>query len=72
MDKRAVLADWLRKQIVGGELRPHHPVPAAGDLAERFGCPATDAAEVLGELEAQKVLYLVPGAGYHVEGGTKF
>ena len=61
-------ADLLRQQISDGELRPGQPTPSITMLTQEHGIARQTAAKALRVLEAEGLVYLVPGLGYYVTG----
>lgn len=60
------LANLLRQQISDGELRPGEPTPSITTLTQEHGIARQTAAKALRVLEAEGLVYRVPGLGYYV------
>jgi GntR family transcriptional regulator len=62
------LANLLRQQISDGTLRPGQPTPSITTLTQEHGIARQTAAKALRLLEAEGLVYRVPGLGYYVTG----
>jgi DNA-binding GntR family transcriptional regulator len=62
------LANLLREQIANGSLRPGQPTPSITTLTQEHGIARQTAAKALRVLEAEGLVYRVPGLGYYVAG----
>jgi GntR family transcriptional regulator len=64
------LASLLRQQISDGTLRPGQPTPSITTLTQEHGIARQTAAKALRLLEAEGLVYRVPGLGYYVTGSA--
>lgn len=60
------LAAQLREQISSGKLRPGDPTPSITTLTQEHGIARQTAAKALRVLEAEGLVYRVPGLGYYI------
>jgi DNA-binding GntR family transcriptional regulator len=60
------LASQLRQQITDGKLSPGQPTPSITTLTQDHGVARQTAAKALHLLEAEGLVYRVPGLGYYV------
>jgi DNA-binding GntR family transcriptional regulator len=64
------LANLLRQQISDGTLGPGQPTPSITTLTQEHGIARQTAAKALRVLEAEGLVYRVPGLGYYVTSNT--
>ena len=64
------LANLLRQQISDRALRPGQPTPSITTLTQEHGIARQTAAKALRLLEAEGLVYRVPGLGYYVTGAA--
>jgi GntR family transcriptional regulator len=64
------LANLLRQQISDGTLRLGQPTPSITTLTQEHGIARQTAAKALRLLEAEGLVYRVPGLGYYVTGAA--
>lgn len=60
------IADRVRERIQAGELRPGEPVPSITTIVQDEGVARQTAGKALRLLEAEGLVYRVPGLGYYV------
>lgn len=60
------LANLLRQQIADGTLQRGQPTPSITTLTQDHGVARQTAAKALHTLEAEDLVYRVPGLGYYV------
>jgi DNA-binding GntR family transcriptional regulator len=66
--KYICMATALRAQIEDGTLRPGDRAPSIAALAAEHGGARQTVAKALRMLEAEGLIFRVPGLGYHVNG----
>ena len=64
------LANLMRQQISDGTLQPGQPTPSITTLTQEHGIARQTAAKALRLLEAEGLVYRVPGLGYYVTGAA--
>ena len=60
------IADWLRQQIIAGELRPGQVIPSEKDLVDLFGVARTTARRTVALLREEGLVRTVPQRGTYV------
>jgi len=60
------IADWLRQQIIAGDLRPGQVIPSEKDLVDLFGVARTTARRTVALLREEGLVRTVPQRGTYV------
>lgn len=68
--KYVQLADLLRREIEDGALAARQPAPTISWLTQQHGISRDTARHALRVLEAEELVWYVPGHGYYVASRT--
>ena len=60
------IADWLRQQIIAGDLLPGQVIPSEKDLVDLFGVARTTARRTVALLREEGLVRTVPQRGTYV------